>query len=113
MESQLELYDDIIKYTAKYHEETPPGMEDAYNALRDETYKDGALSHKIKRLIALGISLRAGCTPCILHQTKLAVEAGASRREVTEAVSVAIAVSGSTAHGWSWRVFGLLEELEI
>jgi len=112
MESQLELYNDIRRYTGKYHEEAPPGVEDAYIALRDETYKDGALSHKVKRLIALGIALRAGCTACILHQTKLAVEAGAAKDEITEAVSVAVAVSGSTALGWSWRVFRLLEELE-
>jgi len=112
MESQLELYNEIRTYTAKYHEEAPSSVEDAYIALRDETYKDGVLSHKVKRLIALGIALRAGCTACILHQTKLAVEAGASKDEITEAVSVAVAMSGSTALGWSWRVFRLLEELE-
>ncbi len=113
MESQLELYNDSIRAnTAKYHQSAPPGMEAAYNALRDEAYKDGALSHKVKRLIALGIALRAGCTACILHQTKLAAEAGATREEVTEAVSVAVAMSGSTALGWSWRVYSLLDELE-
>ena len=111
MESQLELYGDITKYTLMY-EEALPGMMGAYTALRDETYKDGALSHKVKRLIALGIALRAGCTGCILHQTKVAVEAGASKAEVMEAVSVAVAMSGSTALGWSWRVVKLLDELE-
>jgi len=110
MESQLELYSDIRKYTPRYEEPLPSTMA-AYRALSDEVYKDGALSHKVKRLIALGIALRAGCTACILHQTKLAVEAGASKAEVTEAVSVAIAMSGSTALGWSWRVVKLLEEL--
>ena len=111
MESQLELYNEIRSNTAKYHEVAPDGVESAYNALRDETYQDGALSLKVKRLIALGIALRAGCTPCILHHTKLAVEAGASKKEITEAVSVAAAMSGSTALGWSWRVYSLLDEL--
>ena len=101
---------DITKYTLMY-EEALPGMMGAYTALRDEAYKDGALSHKVKRLIALGIALRAGCTGCILYQTKAAVEAGATKAEVLEAVSVAIAMSGSTALGWSWRVVKILEEL--
>ena len=111
MESQLELYDDIRTYVAKYHEEVPRSVEDGYSAYQDETYQDGALSRKVKRLIALGIALRAGCTACILSQAKQAVEAGASKEEITEAVAVAVAMSGSTAVGWSWRVFKLLEEL--
>ena len=111
MESQLELLDEVTKCTDKFKQELPD-VTGAYTALRDEAYKDGALSHKVKRLIALGIALRAGCTGCILHQTKVAVEAGASKAEVMEAVSVAIAMSGSTALGWSWRVVKLLDELE-
>jgi len=113
MESQLELLSDITKYATSYNEEAQPDMMAAYSALRDEVYKDGALSHKVKRLIALGIALRAGCTACILHQTKMAVEAGASKDEIMEAVSVAVAVAGSTALGWSWRVGKLLEELDV
>ncbi|HEY92756.1 MAG TPA: carboxymuconolactone decarboxylase family protein [Dehalococcoidia bacterium] len=109
MENQLELYSNIRKYTA----EALPNTREAYNSLRDKTYEDGALSHKVKRLIALGIALRAGCTACILHQTKLAVEAGATKAEVLEAVVVAVAISGSTALGWSWRVPKLLEELGV
>ncbi len=112
MENQLELYGNIRKFTARYHEAATPGMENAYTALREEAYKEGALSPKVKRLIALGMALRAGCTPCILHQTKMAVEAGASKDEIAETVSVAVAISGSTALGWSWRVFSLLEEME-
>ena len=113
MESQSELLDDIEKYAVGYNEEAQPAIMKAYSSLRDEVYKAGTLSHKIKRLIALGIALRAGCTACILYQTKMALEAGATRDEITEAVSVAVAMAGSTALGWSWRVGRLLEELDI
>ena len=111
MSSQLELYKEIQKYAVDYSDQAQPDMKNAYKALRDEVYQDGALSHKTKRLIALGIALRAGCTACILHQTKTAVEAGATKDEVMETVGVAVAMSGSTALGWSWRVSRLLEEL--
>jgi len=110
MESQLEIYDEITKYRVKFQEELP-GVMAAHTAFRDEVYKDGALSLKVKGLIALGIALRAGCTGCIIAQTKRAVEAGATKAEVLEAVSVAIAMSGTTAVGWSWRVVKVLEEL--
>jgi len=83
----------------------------AHAAFRGEVYRDGALSHKVKRLIALAVPLRVGCTKCIIAQTKFAVEAGATKAEVLEAVSVAIYMGGSPAIGWSWRVVEVLEEL--
>jgi len=113
MESQLKLLDNIEKYAVDYNEEVQPDIMAAYSAHGDEVYKGGALSPKIKRLIALGVALRAGCTACILFQTKMAVEAGATKGEITEAVSVVVAVAGSTALGWSWRVGKLLEELDV
>jgi len=110
MKSQFELYDETGKYKDKLQQELPD-VTAAHNAFRGEVYKDGALSHKFKRLIALAIALRAGCTRCIIAQTKLAVEAGATKAEVLEAVSVAIYMGGSPAMGWSWRVVKVLEEL--
>ena len=110
MQSQLELLDEIRECTAKVRQELPETMA-AKDAFSEEVYKDGALSHKVKRLIALAVALRAGCTPCIIYQTKMAIENGASRTEVLEAVSVAIVMGGTPASGWSWRVVKVLEEL--
>jgi len=110
MENQLEFYDESAKYRAKF-QEALPGVMAAHTAFSDEVYKDGALSLKVKRLIALAVALRAGCTGCIIAQTKRAVEAGATKDEVLEAVSVAIAMGGTPAIGWLWRVVKLLEEL--
>jgi len=112
MESQLELLDEIRKCTTKIRQELPDAMA-AQDALSDQVYKDGALSHKLKRLMALAVALRAGCTGCIIYQTKMAVENGASKAEVLEAVSVAIAMGGTTASAWSWRVVKVLGELGI
>ncbi len=110
MESQLELRDEIMRCRDKFQEEMPDVLA-AHTAFRDEVYKDGALSHKVKRLIALGIALRCGCPGCLIYQTKEAVEAGATRTEVMEAVSVAIVMGGTPAIGWSWRVVKTLEEM--
>ena len=74
-------------------------------------YKDGALSSKVKRLIALGIALRAGCTNCILAQTMRALEVGASKDEILETLSVEVVMSGTTGIAESLRVLKLLDEL--
>ncbi len=110
MENQLEFYDEGAKYRNKGQQELP-GVMAAHAALREEVYRDGALSLKVKRLIALGIALRIGCTECIIAQSRGAVEAGATKAEVLEAVSVAIVMGGTPANGASWRVVKVLEEL--
>jgi AhpD family alkylhydroperoxidase len=74
-------------------------------------YKDGALSLKMKRLIALACALQSGCTRGIQGQTKDAVEAGATGEEVLEAVSVAIVMGGTAVSAETWRVVKVLEEL--
>ncbi|MBN1687465.1 MAG: carboxymuconolactone decarboxylase family protein, partial [Spirochaetales bacterium] len=74
-------------------------------------YKDGALSLKVKRLISLGIALRAGCVNCILSQTMHALNAGASTEEILETLSVEISMSGTTGVAESLRVITLLEQL--
>lgn len=109
-ESQLELYDKVVEYRGKLQEELPD-MIAAHSAFRDEVYKDGALSRKVKRLVALGVALRCGCAGCIAGQTKYAVEAGATKDEVLETVFVAIVMSGTPAMAESWRVVKTLEEM--
>ena len=59
MESQLELYDETGKYRDKLQQELSDVMA-AHAAFRGEVYRDGALSHKVKRLIALAVPLLAG-----------------------------------------------------
>ncbi|MFC1993337.1 carboxymuconolactone decarboxylase family protein [Chloroflexota bacterium] len=107
--SQIEFFDETQEYRNKLNEALPGTMA-AENAFLNEVYKDGKLSRKVKRLMAMAIALRAGCDRCIVGQTKLAIEAGATRDEVMEALSVAIAMGGTPAMGWSWRVLKVLEE---
>ena len=109
-EKQLELYDSLIKYRDK-RSQALPDVAAAGDAVRDAVYKDGALSRKVKRLIAMAVALGIGCTPCIIGQTKFAVEAGATKEEVLEAASVLLAIHGTTGYAESWRVVKVLEEM--
>ena len=111
-EKQLELYDSLIKYRDK-RSKVLPAVAAAGDAVRDAVYNDGALSSKVKRLIAMAVALGIGCTPCIIAQTKQAVEAGASKEEVLEAASVLLAIHGTSGYSESWRVVKVLEEMGI
>jgi len=110
MESQVEIWNDYLKQRDQ-NQQLMPGLITAKNALTDEAYKEGVLSSKVKRLMALAVGLRVGCTICIVGQTKLALEAGATTDEILETLSVATAMGGTPALAESGRVIKLLEEL--
>ena len=109
-ENQIEIYKSIMESRDKWSKELPD-VAAAAGAVREAVYKDGALSHKVKRLIAMAVALGLGCMPCIIAQTKQAVEAGASKEEVLEAASVLLAIHGTSGYSESWRVVKVLEEM--
>lgn len=109
MESQLQLNDERTNLREKFTQSLPELMAQE-KAVLDLVYKDGVLTSKVKHLIALGIALRAGCTNCILSHTMQALEAGASKDEILETLSVELAISGTSGIGESLRVIRILEE---
>ena len=111
MKSQLGVNQERLAYLKKLNKALPDLMAHEGEKF-NEAYKEGALSTKVKRLIALGIALRAGCTNCIVSQTMRSLEAGASREEILETIGVNISMSGTTGIAESLRVLKLLEELE-
>ncbi len=110
MENQIDYYTETGIYRDRFDEGQPEAMK-AYSAFRKLVYKDGALSLKMKRLIALACGLQGNCTRCIQGQTKDAVAAGASKEEILETVSVAVVMGGTAVSGETWRVVKVLEEL--
>ena len=90
-----------------------PDLAAVMDAVTNAVYKDGALTRKVKRLTAVAVALSVGCKPCIIGQTKQAVEAGATKEEVLEAASVLLAIHGTSGSSESWRVIKVLEELGV
>ena len=109
MDNQLDYY----TKTSELREEFDQGLPvmAAYTTFRKGVYQDGALSLKIKRLIALACGLQSGCTRCVQGQTKDAIAAGATKDEVLEAVSVAVVMGGTTVNAETWRMVKVLQEL--
>lgn len=110
MVSQLALEKEREKLADMFSEALPDLIINEVE-MADKVYSDGVLSTKFKRLIALAIALRAECANCILHQTLAALEAGATKEEILETISVEVAMSGTTGIAESLRVIKLLGEL--
>jgi len=110
VESQKELNSNRKQQLEKFGELLP----DILGRVRDqanETYKDGALPGKVKRLMALAIALGAGCRNCVLGQSMYALEGGATKDEFLETISVVVSMRGTTGVAESLRVIHLLDEL--
>ena len=75
----------------------------------DETYKDGALERKSKHLIDLAIALGIGCQNCFLFHTEASLEAGATKEEFLETISIVTSIRGTTGVAESLRVIQFLD----
>jgi AhpD family alkylhydroperoxidase len=70
---------------------------EAFLHMEDAAFADGALSKKTKELIAAGISVTSDCESCMQWHIEQAAAAGATMREVLEAVEVGIEMGGGPA----------------
>jgi AhpD family alkylhydroperoxidase len=93
MKNFPEHYEELRAWMEKLGAEIPATMQ-GFSALHQASTKPGALDTKTKELIALGIAITVRCDGCISFHVHDAVEAGASRAEIAEAVSVAILMGG-------------------
>jgi AhpD family alkylhydroperoxidase len=65
--------------------------------MEEAAYSDGALTKKYKELIAIGISVVVDCESCMEWHITRAAAAGASLKEVLEAIEVGIEFGGGPA----------------
>ena len=70
---------------------------DAFLQMEAATFSDGALPKKVKELVAVGISVISDCESCMQWHIDQAAAAGATMREVLEAVEVGIEMGGGRA----------------
>jgi AhpD family alkylhydroperoxidase len=71
-----------------------PGPMTGFARLRKKAVEDGALSAKVKEMMALAISIAVGCEGCIAYHVHDAIKAGATRPELLETISVGVMMAG-------------------
>ena len=71
---------------------------------------DGALSSKIKHLMAIAVAHATKCPYCIDHHVKSAVKLGATEAEINESILVAIALNTGAAFTHAGMALDSLDE---
>lgn len=94
---------DLSRRRAEAHDELLRLDSPVYKAFLEmerAAFCDGALTKPMKELIARGISVVINCESCMQWHIEQAAKAGASQREVLEAIEVGIEMGGgpATAH---------------
>jgi AhpD family alkylhydroperoxidase len=69
----------------------------AFVEMEKAAFSPGALSTRYKELIGVGIAIATHCESCMQWHIEQAVDAGATEREVLEAVEVAMEMGGGHA----------------
>jgi AhpD family alkylhydroperoxidase len=91
------MYD--MKHLKKFSRmgELAPEQFKTFLAFDEAAYKDGAIPHKYKELIAVAVALTTQCPYCIEIHSKKAKKAGASEQELAETAIVAAALRAGGA----------------
>lgn len=87
-----------------------PGPLSGFARLHKKAVEAGALSAKVKELMALVISITVGCDGCIAYHVHDAVAAGASRQELLETIGVALMMGGGPASIYAAHAMDAIEQ---
>jgi AhpD family alkylhydroperoxidase len=81
-----------------------------FGQMHDAAMADGALSRKVKELMALVIAVSTECDGCIASHAKGAAVHGATSEEVAETLSVALLMNGGPATVYGPRAWAAYQE---
>ena len=100
-----------LRHPARDLREHIPDVISGYAAMQRAAMADGALSAKVKELIALAIAVTRECDGCIAAHARGAARQNATEEEVAEAMGVAISLNGGPATVWGPRALSAFREL--
>ena len=86
-----------------------PEVMEHFLAMMKAAEKDGALSHKVKELVTLGISIAIRCDYCIAFHVANCLKAGATREEIMEVCGVAIGMGGGPSYTYTAMVLDAVD----
>ncbi len=87
-----------------------PDVVGGYGAMHRAAMVEGAISSRMKELIALAISITRECDGCISAHARGAAHRGATLAEVSEMIGVAILMNGGPGLVWGPRALAAYHE---
>ena len=106
-----QLYREYLRSISDMARALPDELK-AFRGLVAAVHKEGALTIKMKELIALGIAIVAKCESCMVYHIKQAIGAGASKNEILETVGTSILMGGGPATGHLDLILAALKAFE-
>lgn len=78
--------------------------------MRQQAYRDGAVSAKYKLLTAMAISIAIRCEPCIRAYVRMACDQGITREEFVEFLEVAMTMQGCPGEEWALKAYAVYKD---
>jgi AhpD family alkylhydroperoxidase len=103
------LYPQSSREFAEKRRQLSPDAEEAFQNFSKAVFAEGALSAKLKQLIAVAVAHTTQCPYCIKGHTRAAMRMGVSETELMEAVWVAAEMRAGGAYAHSILA---IEEME-
>ena len=103
------VIDDLRSPTRSLRRAAPDAWA-GFAQLHDAALREGALSSRIKELMALVAAVVKRCDGCIAYHAKAAARHGATPDEVAEALGVALLMDGGTATVYAPRAWAAYNE---
>lgn len=88
-----------------------PDVLRGLNTIEGSGNKTGHLEPKMHEIVALAVAVTTRCDGCIAVHAEKAVEFGATKGEIAEALGVAIALNAGAALTYTARVFDAIDSL--
>ncbi len=101
---------DELRDSGRQLRELIPGVYAGHAATQRAVMSDGALTPKVKELIALAIAATRECDGCIAAHGRGAAIRGATEAEVAEAMGVVILLNGGPGTVWGPRALSAFKE---
>lgn len=98
---------DFAPNTLKAIRDLAPEFVDLIHEMDQVILEAGAIDMKTKRLIALACVCVRSCEDCVYPQAKVAKNYGASKKEILEAIHVAVLTAGVPS--WSIAKKGIIQ----
>jgi AhpD family alkylhydroperoxidase len=100
------------QHSAKELRELIPEVYSGFIHLHKATFADGALSPKVKELMAVAIAVSDRCEGCIASHSHQAVRHGATDGEFAETLGVAIQMNGGPGTVYAPKAWDAYKEFK-
>ena len=105
-----DIYEHLCTLMGRLGNEAAPVMA-GFTSLHDSSVSEGALSAKMKELIALAIGITVRCDGCIAYHVHDALAAGATREELLETIGVAVMMGGGPSVVYGCEALEAIDQL--